>query len=40
MTVVWIPITIAMIIKILFQKERNLSWDRTEHTGEIGIAMT
>lgn len=40
MTVVWIPITIAMIIKILFQKERNLSWDRTEHTGEIGIATT
>lgn len=40
MTVLWIPITMAMIVKILFQKERNLSWDRTEHTGEIGLTAS
>ncbi|MEB3286770.1 MAG: glycosyltransferase family 2 protein [Vampirovibrionales bacterium] len=33
MTSLWLPTTFAMTMKLLFNKERSLSWERTEHKG-------
>lgn len=33
MTIIWFPLVLGIMAKVLFQKKRRTRWDKTEHTG-------